>query len=440
MTDANRNEQEPAPPAGKGPLNELLVAPLAILEGLPDAVVAADREARIVFVNTLAERLFGYERAELIGQPIQTIWPERVRVRYTRNMQLYFSTENPLRFSTEAWGLRRDGSEFVGEMSWGIVETNAGPLLLAIGRDISDRRAAEARLRAVTAMGERALAGADAGDLAGDAVELILSTLPILGAEVRLSGGTPLASDGHMTEAAVRLPIGTGDELVVSPERALTDAEISIVRAVANILATALARLRDEERMRFEAVHDPLTGLANRTLLRDRLEHALRRSERDAGATAVLFVDLDDFKSVNDRHGHAIGDAVLVELSGRLRGAVRPGDTVARIGGDEFVGVCEEIDEPSAVAIGQRMLDAVRLPLIAGGTAHELSASIGIALGRSDAAALIADADAAVYRAKANGRGRVEVFQREPPARGTQPAGGSGPVSASSRPAKTPPG
>src|ERR1700752_1827502 len=127
-------------------LGELLLAPAAILEGLPDAVVASASDGRIVYVNALAEELFGYQRDELIGQPVEILWPARIRDRYTRNMQLYFATEHPLRFSTEAWGVRRDGSEFVGEMSWGIVETAAGKLLLAIGRDVSERRAAETRL------------------------------------------------------------------------------------------------------------------------------------------------------------------------------------------------------------------------------------------------------------------------------------------------------
>ena len=100
---------------------------------------------------------------------------------------------------------------------------------------------------------------------------------------------------------------------------------MSFVRAVANTLATALARLRDEERMRHEALHDPLTGLANRTLLRDRLEHALARSGRDGGATGVVFVDLDNFKRVNDAYGHATGDAVLVELGKRTEHGGSPG-------------------------------------------------------------------------------------------------------------------
>lgn len=394
-------------------LDELLLAPAAILENVPDAVVAAARDGRIVFVNSLAEKLFGYRPKELLGRPVHILWPERTRERYMHNLRLFFDAEHPLRFSVEIRGLRRDGSEFVGEMSWGIVETTAGPLLLAVGRDISDRRAAEARLRAVATMGERALAGADPADLSAEAVELIRASLPVTGAEVRLADGARLAAKGTVSEMLVRLPIGEGDELLVSPERELADEEMSFMRAVANILATALSRHRGEERARYEAVHDPLTGLANRTLLRDRLENALARSARGDLATGVLFIDLDNFKRINDSHGHAAGDGVLMEVGRRLAIAMRPGDTVARLGGDEFVVVCEDVDEASALAVGRRLLEAIRPPLTAGGYRYTLSASIGIALGKSDPAALLADADAACYGAKAAGRGRVELLRND---------------------------
>jgi diguanylate cyclase (GGDEF)-like protein/PAS domain S-box-containing protein len=391
-------------------LEKMLLPPASILEGLPDAVVASTREGRIVFVNALAEELFGYSRRELVGQPVQTLWPQRVRERYTRNMELYFATEHPLRFSAEAWGLRRDGSEFVGEMSWGIIETSTGSLLLAIGRDITERRNAEARAHAVAAMGERALEGADAHGLAAEAIELMRTTLPIAGAQVRLIGGGALASYGSSSEQAMRLPIGTGDELFITPNRPLADEEVSLVRAVANILATALARARDEQRIRHEAVHDPLTGLANRTLLRDHLEQALARSQREGERTGVLFIDVDNFKQVNDAYGHARGDLVLAELAKRLRSAVRPADTVARFGGDEFVVICEAVNEPTALALGQRLQAAIRLPLTVEGDPHGLSASIGVALGTTDPDSLIANADTAVYRAKARGRGLVELY------------------------------
>jgi diguanylate cyclase (GGDEF)-like protein/PAS domain S-box-containing protein len=387
--------------------SEAMAPVLAIVHGLPDATVGSGPDGRIVFANALAGELFGYDPADMVGRHVQMLWPERVRERYLRNMRLYFATEHPLRFTTEAWGLRADGTEFVGEMSWGIVDTAAGPLLLAIGRDISERRAAERRLRAVSALGERALAGAPLEELAADAVEQLRLLLPLERAELR--AGEVVSYGGEPTAYALRLDLGPDDELATWFSRKIDDDEQSFVRAVASILGTALVRLRSEERMRHEALHDPLTGLANRTLLRDRLDLALARTAREGTPTGVLFVDLDEFKHVNDRFGHAAGDAVLAEVGRRLRAAVRPVDTVARLGGDEFVVVCEAVDENTALGLGQRLDAAIRRPLNVGGVEQRLTASIGIALGRDDADSILAAADAAVYQAKAAGRGRVEL-------------------------------
>lgn len=387
-----------------------LLEPAAILEELPDAVVVAAQDGQIVFVNTRAEQLFGYARGELLGAPVQTLWPARARDRYTHNMELYFATEHPLRFSTEALGVRRDGSEFVGEMTWGIMQTTAGPFLLAIGRDISERVAAEGRVRAVAAIGQRALAGADPVTLAREAVELLHTRLPVAGATVYRADGTALVSLGPTARVGVRLTLNTGDELLVVPSRELNDDEMNLVRAVANTLGTALAHLRGEERIRHQAVHDPLTGLPNRTLLHDRLEQARARSAREGGSTGLLFIDLDNFKEINDTYGHAGGDSVLMKLGERLRGAVRPADTVARFGGDEFVVVCEQIDQQAALALGRRLQQAIEVPLRLDDVEHRLTASIGIAVGHADPATLLSQADAAVYRGKALGPGRVVVF------------------------------
>ena len=191
----------------------------AVLEGLPDATVGAGSDGRIVFANAHAEALFGYEHDELLGQPVQVLWPERLRERYTRNMELYFATDHPLRFTIRADGLRRDGSEFVGEMSWGIVETEAGPLLLAIGRDMTAHREALKKVQrqsrqvaAVAALGERALAGADVGDLAAEAVERLRETLPLVRAVISRDG-TELASCGSSDEPPLSFEIRTGEEV-----------------------------------------------------------------------------------------------------------------------------------------------------------------------------------------------------------------------------------
>jgi diguanylate cyclase (GGDEF)-like protein len=124
-------------------------------------------------------------------------------------------------------------------------------------------------------------------------------------------------------------------------------------------------------------------------------------------------VDIDGFKQINDQHGHATGDIVLVAVARRLANAVRPNDTAARVGGDEFVVVCEDVDRGAALVLAERMAEAVRVPLEAAGGRFELTASIGVSLGtgiQRDPEALVAEADAAAYRAKRSGRGRIEVF------------------------------
>ncbi|MEW6473381.1 MAG: EAL domain-containing protein [Actinomycetota bacterium] len=162
------------------------------------------------------------------------------------------------------------------------------------------------------------------------------------------------------------------------------------------------------------ALHDPLTGLPNRSLFMDRLGQALRRLGRRNRVLAVLFVDLDRFKVINDRFGHAIGDETLVAVGGRLREVLRPHDTMARLGGDEFVVLCEDLeDEGAALRMAERVLAALDRPVACGDTDVVTSASIGISLTRrSDVTpdALLRDADMAMYRAKETGRHRIEVF------------------------------
>ena len=158
-----------------------------------------------------------------------------------------------------------------------------------------------------------------------------------------------------------------------------------------------------------QALHDPLTGLPNRVLLREHLDHALRRLDRHGGELVVLFVDLDRFKDVNDTLGHEAGDRLLVALAERLRRALRPSDVVARLAGDEFVVVCEDVDDGPAIAeIGDRLLSAVERPFRIDGVDARVCASIGVSSVReagADADRLLREADAAMYSVKER-RGR----------------------------------
>ena len=173
------------------------------------------------------------------------------------------------------------------------------------------------------------------------------------------------------------------------------------------------------------ATHDALTGLPNRALFMDRLAHALARAGRSQATLAAMFLDLDHFKLVNDTSGHEAGDMVLVAMTQRLRGALRPSDTIARFGGDEFVVLCEDLaSHGDAVQIAQRIVDACNQPLQIGACEYVVSVSAGVAIvddaARAVPSDVLRDADAAMYRAKAIGRGRVEVFDARMRARLTE--------------------
>ncbi len=174
--------------------------------------------------------------------------------------------------------------------------------------------------------------------------------------------------------------------------------------------ASLLADIRKQHQvLQRQALHDPLTGLANRLLLDTRLEHALARLERQTSAVAVMFLDVDGLKLVNDRFGHRIGDLLLTELARRLERNGRTYDTVARIGGDEFVVVCEDVDPAEVPRIAHRLLDASAAQFDLAGHRISVSTSIGITIsdGGHDANALIVGADQAMYRAKQAGGNRI---------------------------------
>ena len=227
-----------------------------------------------------------------------------------------------------------------------------------------------------------------------------------------------LQADAGMRSAAAVLIKAKGSPYGVlgvgsrTPSR-FTQDDVSFMQAIANVLANAIERRRHEERTQHEALHDPLTGLPNRNLFLDRIQQSFSVAARRQTTVAVLFLDLDQFKLVNDSLGHAAGDELLAAVAPRIEQALRPGDTVARFGGDEFAVLAEDIgNERGAIRIAERIAEALSHPFILRDREHFVSASVGIAIseGQEPPEALIRDADAALYRAKERGHGVYEIF------------------------------
>ncbi len=222
------------------------------------------------------------------------------------------------------------------------------------------------------------------------------------------------APDAHSPAPGtpMRSIMPTSDTAGTSGSRSFPEREVEFVQAVATVLSAAAVRFQIECDAHHRALHDELTGLANRTALFERLGQALNHGHQHR--TGILFVDLDGFKNVNDSLGHHTGDRLLCEVATRLRNTVRPGDTVARLSGDEFAVVCEEITtEPTLHAIAERVVTALSEPVILDGRHITITASIGVALSGPDIPdpdGLLRAADIAMYGAKHQGRGRYLLF------------------------------
>jgi diguanylate cyclase (GGDEF)-like protein len=247
-------------------------------------------------------------------------------------------------------------------------------------------------------------------------------SMPDLRADDRFPRFTKAALDAGLA-AVFTFPLSDGDgrlgalDLYRDTPGVLGAHDMDAAQTLADVAAAYLlnAQARDEarratDRFRHGALHDPLTGLPNRLLLQQRLDHATQRARRSHTNAAILFVDLDHFKQVNDTHGHQVGDELLLAVAQRLTHLVRPGDTLARLSGDEFVFLCEDLNEASDVEVLARRVDeAFMEPFVLGETEISATASVGVAFagpGVDISDQLVAQADIAMYQAKRKGGGR----------------------------------
>ncbi|MET0684125.1 MAG: diguanylate cyclase [Solirubrobacteraceae bacterium] len=414
-------------------------------------------DGTILVANDAFARLVGVQRASLPGTSADRFrHPEdRDRVIQRRRLALAGSAEG---YAYESRLRRADGEYGWVAITSSIVRDDRGRPLHIFGQveDITARVRHSARQSGLTRLGRLALGGAEGDELAAGAAAIVARALEVPRVALTLSPGPGAApqlaaahgwsdEDAGFALAAGMLDPPPGDAVLEHDTRITGTERGSLVRAAvrgadgpigalcahggarlleredalfmeaaASVLGTALARLDADRRVRHQALHDPLTGLPNRALLVDRLEHELARARRDGTGVGAIFVDLDHFKGVNDRLGHEAGDELLRQVAKRLAAVSREDETLARLGGDEFVVVtaCEG-GAATLLPHAERLRAALAEPFPLPGGEHRLDASLGVAVAArdGDGAALLRDADAAMYRAKQLGRGRSELYE-----------------------------
>ena len=425
-----------------------------VMDLLIDTVFVVDADGRYVYVSASCEDLLGYTPEELIGRNMITLVHPDDRQRTLEVVEDIMDGRSQTHFENRY--VRKDGS--VVDIMWSARWSGPDGLRLAVARDVTPLRHAarvqsavyrisEAthladdlpalyrRMHAIIAellpadnvlvalmdasgetlsfpyaVGEQ-VEGASAALREGSPIAHVLRTAEPLLTEVPPSSGedapaTP-ASEGNWLGAPLVSPLGVMGAIVLRTDGATRYREEhrDLLRFVSSQVATVIERKQAETRLRHLALHDSLTDLPNRTLFLDRLEMALKRARRDGERVGVLYLDVDDFKEVNDGFGHVVGDELLREVARRLRGCVRASDTVGRMGGDEFTIVLPNIaDADAGLIVAEKVREALAEPYVIGGRSLEISVSVGVAVypeDGSDQDRLLRRADAGMYARKA---------------------------------------
>ena len=416
----------------------------ALLEAAPDAMVIVDSHGHIALVNAQTERLFGYRRHELVGQSISELIPKRLRQQHRHHVKGYQrdAVARPMGGDLELYGLRKDGSEFPVEISLSPIETDEGTMVSSAIRDISARKRELVELRTAEELFRGAFDGSPIGmalaDAEGRVVRVNTSLCELTGrAPKELVGKrfdtlTHVVDTGPDRHAVSALLSGERDRYTIETRFLhASGAPIWVSLQATTIVDEAgapprfLVQVQDvthrrhyEENLHYLATHDPLTGLHNRTSFANQLDAHADLVRRYGSDGALLLLDLDHFKYINDTLGHAAGDQLIARVATVLQARLRDSDVLARLGGDEFAALLPRATRQSAEQVAHGLLDALRAERIAlpGSGRRTMTASIGVAMFEASddlrGEDVLVSADLAMYDAKEAGRNQVSLHVR----------------------------
>ncbi len=409
-----------------------------LFESVPDAIVVVDASGRIVRVNAHVHTMFGYRREDIVGKPVEILLPERHRGKHVGYRTGYAAQPRTRSMGAglELYGRHQDGHEFPLDIMLSPMQTADETLTIAIIRDTSEQKKYVKELR----LAAKVLENTSESIVITDAQGIIVDVNPAFTASTGYSREEALGQTTrellHSDEHDAKTYAGLGKAMhengqwqgeiwsrrknsefyperlsisTITNEKGETSHYLSISSDISE-------KKGDEARLRFLANYDTLTSLPNRNLFNLHLNDALAQAQRYKRLLALLFIDLDRFKPVNDALGHDAGDSLLKEVASRLRTHLRQSDTVARFGGDEFLVLIPQYAEISGVVrVTKKILGELERPFMICDKECRISASIGISLhpeDGSDAATLLKKADSAMYRAKEKGKNTFEFFSK----------------------------
>ncbi|MEP7088483.1 MAG: EAL domain-containing protein [Nocardioidaceae bacterium] len=414
----------------------------AVTWAAQDAIITVDGSARIGLWNRAAERITGYTAEEAVGRQVHHLLaPARSRAKADAGMNVFLETGqgDEVGRTTELLALRKDGTEIAVELSLAAARLDDGWGAIGVLRDVTTRKNAEAKLQFANLLLRTQMEASLDGILVVDENKSIVAynerfaTMWHIPPADLAAGRDEAVLErvaAHMVDRKrfvarvdylyAHPEMDPQDQFVTSDGRSIDRYSVTLYGRSRAYLGRAwffrdiTERKRTEELALRMARFDVVTGLANRAVFVEALRHAIATTKRGDKSFALIYLDLDHFKDVNDNLGHPVGDELLRAVADRLRANTRESDTVARFGGDEFAIILTNVSDPSDAAIlAEKLLIALAVPYSLQGSDIHSGASIGIAVYAADAAhaeTLLSHADVALYRAKAEGRGGYRFF------------------------------